>query len=92
MLERKLETFIEIYATYDILEAEQIIGILQERGILARTRDLGISPYPLNIGNFNEKRIMVMASDKTKALSEISNAIEDQIISSSGLFMDKRTS
>ncbi len=87
-----METFIEIYATYDILEAEQIIGLLHDRGIVARARDLGISPYPLNIGKFNEKRIMVMASDKTKALSEISSAIQDQVISSSGLFMDKGTS
>ena len=79
----------EIYATYDLLEAEQIRGILDQKGILTKIRDLGISPYPLTIGAFNEKRIIVLETDKKEALKAISNAIEDHVISSNGFFIGK---
>jgi len=81
--------FIEIYATYDFLEAEKIKGFLEEEGLPVQIRDLGISPYPISIGKFNEKRILVLQSDENEASEVISKAIEDQIISSSGQFMDK---
>ena len=81
--------FIEIYATYDLLEAEQIKGFLEEEGLPVQIRDLGISPYPIHIGTFNEKRILVMASDKEDAVQFISSAIRDRIISSDGQFMNK---
>lgn len=81
--------FIEIYATYDLLEAEQIKGFLEEEGLPVQIRDLGISPYPIHIGTFNEKRIRVMESDKEEAIQLISKAIQDQIISSDGQFMNK---
>ncbi|MBI1821482.1 MAG: DUF2007 domain-containing protein [Nitrospirae bacterium] len=83
---------VEIYTTYDLLEAEQIRGFLEETGILAKIRDLGITPYPLNIGGFNEKRIIVLSSYKKEALKLIANAIEDQVISSNGIFIDKEVS
>ena len=82
----------EIYATYDLLEAEQIRGFLEETGILAKIRDLGISPYPISIGGFNEKRILVLNSYKKEALKVIANAIEDQMISSNGTFIDHEKS
>ena len=82
----------EIYATYDLLEAEQIRGFLEETGILTKIRDLSISPYPLSIGGFNEKRIIVLNYYKKEALKLIANAIEDQVISSNGIFIDKEVS
>jgi len=88
MLENR---FIEIYATFDFLEAEQIKGFLEQEGLLVQIRDLGISPYPLSIGNFAEKRILVLESDEMEASQVISRAIQDQIISSTGQFMHKGT-
>ena len=81
--------FIEIYAVYDLLEAEQVKGFLEEEGLPVQIRDLGISPYPIHIGTFNEKRILVMESDKQEAIQLISKAIQDQIISSDGQILIK---
>ena len=78
---------IEIYATYDQLEAEQIKGILEEEGLPAQVRNLGISPYPIAIGTFNERRILVMKSDRAEANSYIARAIQDHIISANGRFI-----
>lgn len=82
-------SFIEIYATYDLLEAEQVKGLLEEEGLPVQIRDLGISPYPIHIGTFNEKRIMVLESDKEEGTQLISSAIQDQIISSNGHFINQ---
>ncbi|MBI1824444.1 MAG: DUF2007 domain-containing protein [Nitrospirae bacterium] len=78
---------IELYATYDLLEAEQIKNLLQEEGLQVQIRDLGNSPYPMSIGHFNEKRILVLASDEINAHEFISQAIKDEVISSSGRFI-----
>jgi hypothetical protein len=82
-------SFIEIYAVYDLLEAEQVKGLLEEEGLPVQIRDLGISPYPIHIGSFNEKRILVMETDKVEAVQFISRAIQDQIISSHGQFINQ---
>ena len=78
---------VEIYSTFDVLEAENIKGILEEEGIPNEIRDLGISPYPLTIGTFNEKRIVVARSDAKEASGLIQKAITDRIISSNGEFI-----
>ena len=80
----------EVYVTSDLLEAEYIKGLLEEKGIPAFIRDMGMTPYPLNIGPLNEKRILVPAEAAKKAREILRKAIEDQVISANGFFTGEK--
>jgi len=76
----------EIYLSYDMLEADLIKGLLEENGIPCFVRDMTISPYPLSIGKFAEKRIAVDENDVEEAVRLIGEARGDGYISPEGAF------
>jgi len=81
----------EIYFSYDVLEADLIKGLLEENGIPCFIRDMTISPYPLTIGKFAEKRIAVDENDAEEAVQLIREARGDGYISSEGSFKKRGT-
>jgi hypothetical protein len=78
----------EIYMSYDMIEADRIKGLLEMHGISCVIRDMTITPYPINIGFFSEKRIAVEEDQVDKALSLIRDARKDGYISSDGKFKE----
>jgi peroxiredoxin len=78
----------ELYKTYDPLEADRISDLLAEEGISCAIRDLSMSPYPLTIGRFGERRISVAADDVARARAVLEQAIRDGYLSSDGSWMD----
>lgn len=77
----------ELYKTYDVLEADRISDLLAEHGIACTVRDLSISPYPLTIGRFAERRIGVDETDAARAREVLEQAIRDGYLSSDGTWM-----
>lgn len=78
---------VELYKTYDVLEADRISDLLAEHGIICTVRDLSISPYPLTIGRFGERRIGVDETDAARAREVLEQAIRDGYLSSDGTWM-----
>ncbi len=78
----------EIYLSYDMIEADLIKGLLEDRGISCVIRDMTITPYPINIGLFSEKRIAVEEERAEEAVKLIRDAREDEYISAGGKFKD----
>ena len=78
----------EIYLSYDMMEADRIRGLLEANGISCAIRDMTITPYPINIGMFSEKRIAVEEDRVYRARKLIEDAIKDGYISSDGRFKD----
>jgi thiol-disulfide isomerase/thioredoxin len=79
---------VELYKTYDSLEADRISDLLAEHGIACVVRDLSISPYPLTIGRFSERRISVAAADAARARDVLQQAICDGYLSPDGSWME----
>ncbi|MFZ5876029.1 MAG: redoxin domain-containing protein [Nitrospirota bacterium] len=75
---------VELYKTYDPLEADRIADLLAEHEIACVVRDLTISPYPMTIGRFGERRISVAEGDVVRAREIIEEAIQDGYLSSDG--------
>lgn len=74
----------EVYKTYDALEADRILDLLAEHGIACAVRDLSITPYPLTIGRFAERRISVADDDAVRARAVLAQAIRDGYLSTDG--------
>lgn len=58
------EEWIEVYLTFDQLEAEMIKALLESGDIPVVVRSSKVSPYPVNIGKIGEVRILVRESDR----------------------------
>jgi hypothetical protein len=82
----------EIYLSYNMIEADLIKGLLESNGISCVIRDMTITPYPMNIGLFAEKRIAVEEDWVDKAVKLIKDARRDGYLSSDGKFKDKNSS
>ncbi|MBI2370766.1 MAG: DUF2007 domain-containing protein [Deltaproteobacteria bacterium] len=74
----------EVYICYSHLEAERVRALLDEAGIPSGLRDLGMSPYPLQIGEFNQKRVAVLAEQAAEARAVLATAREDGWLSGEG--------
>ncbi len=61
------EEWIEVFVTYDLIEAEVIKDLLESGGISVVLRSLKVSPYPVNIGKMGEIKILVKKKDKEEA-------------------------
>lgn len=61
------ETWVEVFITYDSLEAEIIKDLLESGGIPVVLRSSKVSPYPVNIGKIGEIRVFVKKEDKEAA-------------------------
>jgi hypothetical protein len=61
------EPWIEIFVTYDSLEAEIIKDLLESGSIATVIRSAKVTPYPVNIGGMGEVKILVKEEDKKTA-------------------------
>jgi hypothetical protein len=61
------EPWIEIFVTYDSLEAEIIKDLLESGGIATVIRSAKVTPYPVNIGRMGEVKILVKEEDEETA-------------------------
>jgi len=59
--------WVEIFITYDSIEAEMIKGLLESGGIPVILRSSKVAPYPVNIGRMGEIKILVREEDKDTA-------------------------
>lgn len=58
------EDWVEIFVTYNPVEAEIIKDILESGDIQVVIRSSKVSPYPVNIGKIGEIKILVRKGDK----------------------------
>ena len=79
-----MEPVVELYKTYDSLEAGRIADLLADHAIACSIRDLTISPYPLTIGRFGERRVGVSLPDVAEARRVLQDAIQDGYLSREG--------
>lgn len=61
------EEWVEVFVTYDRIEAEIIKDLLESGGIPVVIRSAKVSPYPVNIGKMGEVKILVRREDKEEA-------------------------
>lgn len=61
------EGWVEVYVTYDSIEAEMIKDLLESGGIPVVLGSSKVGPYPVNIGKMGEIRILVRRKDKVTA-------------------------
>ncbi|MEW6054271.1 MAG: DUF2007 domain-containing protein [Nitrospirota bacterium] len=73
----KNEQWVEIFVTYDHLEAEMIRDLLESGGIPVILRSAKVSPYPVNIGKMGEIKVLVRESDEETAQSVIGQNYDD---------------
>ena len=59
--------WVEVFITYDSIEAEMIKCLLESGGIPVIVRSSKVAPYPVNIGRMGEIRILVREEDKDTA-------------------------
>jgi hypothetical protein len=69
--------FVEFYFSYNEVETGLIKALLEGEGIPALVRDMHITPYPISIGKFAEKRIAVPEEMVEDAKELIKQAIYD---------------
>jgi len=78
--------WVDVYACYDQLEAVRAQNLLESHGIRCRLLDLAISPLPLTIGKFGEKRLSVPHEAVIETKQLLGTAIQDGYLSSDGRF------
>ncbi len=61
------EEWVEVFVTYDLVEAQIIKDLLESGGIKAILRSSKVSPYPVNIGKIGEIKIFVRREDRELA-------------------------
>ena len=61
------EEWVEVFVTYDPIEAEVIKDLLESGGIPVVLRSSKVSPYPVNIGKIGEVKVFVRGPDKELA-------------------------
>ncbi|MDI6889480.1 MAG: DUF2007 domain-containing protein [Thermodesulfovibrionales bacterium] len=59
--------WVEVFVTYDSLEAEMIRDLLESGGISVVVRSSKVSPYPVSVGKMGEIKILVREEDKEAA-------------------------
>jgi hypothetical protein len=59
--------WVELYVTYDQLEAEMIKDILESGEIEVIIQSAKLTPYPVNVGRMGEVRLLVKEEDKEAA-------------------------
>ena len=55
--------WIEVFVTYDSIEADMIKDLLESGGIQVVMKSSKVSPYPVNIGRMGEVKILVRKVD-----------------------------
>ncbi len=70
------EEWVDIFTTYDRIEAEILKDLLESGGIAVVLRSAKVSPYPVNIGKMGEVKILVMKEDREEAEKLIKESSE----------------
>ena len=68
--------WIELFVTYDSLEAEMIKDLLESGGIGVEIRSAKVTPYPVNIGKMGEVKVLVKEEDRTAAEEMLGDRLE----------------
>lgn len=71
---------VQVYTTFDVIEASVVTGILEGAGLEPVVRDLTVTPYPVSVGPLSEKRIAVPCSQAEEARSLLERAVEDGVL------------
>jgi type IV secretory pathway TrbF-like protein len=71
------EEWVEVFVTYDYLEAGMIRDLLESGGITVVLRSSKVTPYPVNVGRMGEIKVMVRGQDKEAAEQAIKAYRED---------------
>jgi len=71
------ENWIEVFVTYDNLEAEIIKDLLESGGIPVVLRSAKVTPYPVNVGKMGEIKVLVKKEDKDMAEEVIRGSNEN---------------
>lgn len=66
-----MSKWIELFFTYDEIEAQIVKDVLELENIEVVTKSLKISPYPVNIGRMGEVRLFVKEEDFDRAMNAI---------------------
>lgn len=64
--------WVEVFVTYDPVEAEMVKDLLESGGVPAVVRSSKVTPYPVNVGRMGEMKVFVRAADEAAALEAIS--------------------
>jgi len=83
-----METYVEIYFSYNTFETDVIADILTHDGIPFIVRDQRMTPYPLTIDHFPEQRIAVPAAYVDQAVNSIREARDSGALPGDGTFVD----
>ncbi|MBE0426306.1 MAG: DUF2007 domain-containing protein [Nitrospirae bacterium] len=59
--------WVEVFVTYDRIEAEIVKDLLESGGIPVIIRSAKVTPYPVNIGKMGEVKVLVRKEDKQTA-------------------------
>lgn len=59
--------WVEVFFTYDQVEANILMDLLKSGGIDVVERSNKVSPYPVNIGRMGEVRLLVRKQDEADA-------------------------
>jgi len=61
------EEWVEVFVTYDTLEAEMIRDLLESGGIKVAVQSAKVTPFPVSVGKMGAIRILVRKEDKETA-------------------------
>lgn len=79
-----MSEWVEVFVTYDEIEAEILQGLLESGGIPVVVRSAKVTPYPVNVGKMGEVKVLVKRESKAAAeelireISKDSNAEHDK--------------
>jgi hypothetical protein len=74
------EEWVEVFVTYDRIEAEIIKDLLESGGIPLVLRSSKVTPFPVNVGKIGEIKVLVRNVDKKTAEKIIEGSITDNPI------------
>lgn len=79
MEKKPVESWIDIYTTYDESEAAIMQGLLEDEGIPCRVESSRVSQLPVAVGRMGEIKLLVHTADFEKAekLLQATRAAED---------------
>lgn len=83
-----MDTYVEIYFSYNTFETDVISDILTRDGIPFIVRDQRMTPYPLTIDHFPEQRIAVPEAYVDQAVNAIRDARDSGALPGDGTFVD----
>jgi hypothetical protein len=73
------EEWVDIFTTYDRMEAEILKDLLESGGIAVVLRSAKVTPYPVNIGKMGEIKVLVRKENKAEAEGLLKEIDEEDI-------------